>query len=154
MTIRKAKIKDLDQIVKLAIDFEKFHEKLDPYFAYANDSAQTYKKNVKKGIYSAKRLLLVAEDKNKIIGYCLGKISSRSAIFKIREIGVIIDVFFSESYRRKGLAKLFLKEMYNWFKSKKIKHVELYVAHNNEIGKNAWVKYGFEDILLRKKIQI
>lgn len=154
MIIRKAKIKDSDQIVKLAKDFEKYHEKLDPYFSYAPDSAQTYKKNVQKSIYSAKRLLLAAEDHGKIIGYSLGKISTRSPIFKIRNIGVIIDMYFSESYRRKGLAKLFLKEMFNWFKSKKIKHVELYVISNNEIGKNAWAKYGFKDILLRKKIEL
>lgn len=154
MIIRKAKIKDLDQIVKLAVEFEKYHEKLDPYFTYAKDSDETYKKNVKRGIYSSKRLLLVAEENKKIVGYSLGKISTRSPIFKIREIGVIIDMFFSEGYRRKGLAKLFLKEMFDWFKGKKIKHVELYVVSNNEIGKNAWKKYGFEDILLRKKIQI
>ena len=154
MIIRKAKIKDLDQIVKLALDFAKYHHKFDPYFAYKSDISKIYRENFIKSIYSTKRLLLVAQDNNRLVGYCLGSLATRSPIFKIYDIGVINDAFIDQDYRRKGLLELFLKEMFKWFKSKKIHDVELFVVAKNEIGKNAWAKYGFEDILLRRKIRI
>jgi ribosomal protein S18 acetylase RimI-like enzyme len=98
--------------------------------------------------------MLVAEDNNKIVGFINGKIEKRLPIFIEGKIGFISGIFIEEKYRRKGIGKLFINELTKWFKSKKIKNVELQVHLKNQIGLDAWEKYGFKSILYTQRLKL
>lgn len=154
MLIRKAKLKDVPKVTEYAIGLLKYHNDLDSYFAPAKDFKEEYRKHIKKCVYSKNRLLLVAEEDNEIVGYAMGELGSRPPIFKIRKFGFVSDVFVYEKFRKSGIAKLFLKELFKWFKFKKLQHIELTVHAKNEIGAKAWAKHGFEDYMRKQRLLI
>ncbi|MCL0056503.1 GNAT family N-acetyltransferase [Dehalococcoidia bacterium] len=154
MLVRKAKIKDLPRVTELAVALLKYHENLDPYFTAAKDVEAVYLKFFKTCIYSPKRLLLVVEENSEIVGYALGESASRPPVFKIRRIGVINDMFVVEKLRKCGIAKIFLEQLFIWFRSKQLDYVQLGVHVRNQTGKKAWAKYGFEDFMSTQRAEI
>lgn len=159
MIIRKAKIKDIPKLVQLAVGLLEYHENFDPYFAPAKDVKDVYARFFKKCVYSATKQLLVAEHNDEIAGYALGEIISRPPVFKIRNIGVINDMFVAEKFRKSGIAKQLLTELLDWIKSKKSKYpklnyIELSVHTKNEIGQKAWTKYGFKEFMSKQRVKI
>ena len=159
MIIRKATIKDVPQLMLLAIDLLKYHENFDPYFAPAQDVNNIYEKFFTGCIFSTTKQLLVAEHDRGIIAYALGEISSRPPVFKIRNIGAINDMFVAKKFRKTGIAKKLLTELMCWFKDKGLKYpglnyVELSVHTKNEVGQKAWAKYGFKEFMSKQRIKI
>ena len=154
MQIRKAKLKDIKQTADYGVSLLKYHYDFDPYFAPAKNVNDVYLKFFKRCIYSKNRHLLVAEENGKIIGYAIGELGSRPPVFKIRKIGFISDIFVEKEFRKLGIAKQFLLELNKWFKSKKLKHIEMTVHAKNEIAKKAWAKYGFEDYMIKQRVEI
>lgn len=152
--IRKAKIKDVNQIVIFAISMLKYHNNLDSYFDPVKNVKGIYKKFIRRCIYSKNRCLLVAEINNRIVGYALGETKSRPPIFNKRKIGFISDIFVDKNYRRKGIAKRFIVGLNKWFISKKFEYVELTVHTKNNIANKAWEKNGFKSYLFMKKIKL
>ena len=45
-------------------------------------------------------------------------------------------------------------DLKKWFKEKKIKHIELVVHIENELGKKAWKKYGFKEYMVKERVEI
>ena len=159
MIIKKAKIKDVPNLVQLAVELLKYHESFDSYFAPAKDAKDVYAKFFKRCIYSTTRQLLVAEHDGEIAGYALAEISSRPQVFKIRNIGTINDMFVAEKFRKTGVAKQLLAKLLDWVKSKKSKYpkldyIELSVPSKNEIGQKVWAKYGFKEFMNKQRMKI
>ncbi|HLD31397.1 MAG TPA: GNAT family N-acetyltransferase [Patescibacteria group bacterium] len=154
MIVRKAKLKDVNKITKYGVNLLKQHYAFDPYFAPVKNVNKIYQKFFRSCIYAKTRLLLVAEEDKKIIGYALGEISSRPPVFKIRKTGFISDIFVEKNSRKNGIAKQFLAELKKWFKNKKLKHIELTVHVKNEVGKKAWNNYGLRDSIIKKRVDI
>lgn len=147
MSIRKGKIKDIPQIAKLSYCLVQSHAKFDDYYTMKRDAIKTFNKFHRENIYGKNSLLLVAEEKGKIIGYIVARIMKRPPIFKEKEKGFIGSVYIIKKFRRTGILKGFLDEIITWFKKKKIEHIELHIHYKNPIGINAWSKYGFRDYL-------
>lgn len=152
MQIRKAKLKDIKRVTEYGISLLKQHYGFDSYFAPAKNVHKVYRKFFKSCIYSKNRNLLVAEENGKIVGYAVGELGSRPPVFKIRRFGFISDVFVEKNFRKQGISKQFLLGLKKWFKSKKLKHIELTIHVKNAIGKKAWTKYGFKDYIIKKKV--
>lgn len=154
MKIRKAKLKDIEQITNYGIKLISYHQKLDSYFAVDKGAKDCYRKIFKKSIYSKNSNLLVAEKDGKIIGYALGGMHPRLSIFKIKKIGSVNDMFVEEKFRKNGISKRFMEELGVWFRSKKIKYVEISVHVKNDMGKKTWAKYGFREYMTKQMIEI
>jgi len=154
MKIRKAKLKDLPRLAKLGVELLKYHAEFDPYFAPNKDVEKVYFKFFKRCIHSGNRRLLIAKEKDSIIGYSLGKISKRPPVFKTREMGFVNDMYVISKFRKQGVANMFLEELFAWFKSKKLRNIEIHVHTKNEIGKKAWAKYGFKEYMTELRIEI
>lgn len=159
MIIRKAKIKDVPIIVKLAMELLKYHKDFDSYFAPAKNAKDVYVKFFKRCIHSSMKQLLVAENDGEIVGYALGEISSRPPVFKIRNIGAINEMLVAEKFRKSEVAKQLLTELLDWIKSKKSKYqkldyIELSVHTENIIGQKAWAKYGFKEFMSKQRMKL
>ncbi|MFH1366813.1 MAG: GNAT family N-acetyltransferase [Patescibacteria group bacterium] len=152
--IRKAKIKDIHQIVLFALNLLKYHQNLDSYFSPVKNVGDLYNKLFRRCIHSKNRYLLVAEINNKIVGYALGETKLRSPVYNKRKIGFISDIFVDNNYRQRGIAKKFIMKFNIWFKDKKLEYVELTVHAKNNIANKTWEKYGFKNYLFMKKIKL
>jgi len=152
--IRKACLKDIKSVAELALLLLRYHSNFDPYFLPGKDAGPAYEKYFRSCVLSRKKLLLIAEKNNRIIGYSLSHITERPSVFQIRDIGLIDDMFLISNFRRQGVGRLFLQEISKWFKSKGIKHVELIVHSANDIGNSVWNKFGFKDFMIKKRGRI
>ena len=154
MQIRKAKIGDVPRIAEMAGDFFRYLDSIDLYYPPAKDLKKLNLDYFRKNTYSSRSLLLVATEDEKIFGFALAKIQKTPLIWDKRPYGYISDMYLEKKYQRMGVADGFLLQIYEWFKEKKIKEVELTVLKKNQQARNAWKKYGFREytLRLRKKI--
>jgi len=155
ITIRKANINDLKEILKLIRKSINYHRKLDksyrPFSKHFN-----LEKHVKKSLKNKNKLYFVAQDENneKIIGYFIALIEKAPYSFTMQKyVGVIADAYIDPKYRKKGLGKKIFKEIIKWFKSRKIKYIELDVDARNKIGIKTWKKYGFYEFRMKMKLR-
>jgi ribosomal protein S18 acetylase RimI-like enzyme len=145
--INKATAKDLNELAQLALALRKNQDKISGLTSYT--STAQYKKYYtglfRKQLRSKQSLLLVARKDKKIIAYLFGIIKDMPAYHVRKNIGFINEAFVAKNYRRQGVLKILLKELFIWFKSKKINRVELSVFINNQVGKTSWHKAGFKE---------
>lgn len=154
MEIYKAKIKDIPRISELALDLARYHEKIDSYIAFTENAKKEFQNLYRKCIYSKNKMLLVAADSNRIIGFALATFTEKPVIWKMKKYGFIHDVYLEKNYRGRGIAKSFLENFYAWFKKYGIKDVELTVLTENKLGRKAWKKYGYKEYLIRARKKI
>ncbi|HCY00407.1 MAG TPA: hypothetical protein DG754_09740 [Bacteroidales bacterium] len=154
MKIRKANLHDIEQVTKYGLILLKQHSELDPYFTPIGTVDKVYRNFLERCLSSEDRLLLVAENNGKLVGYAAGEIQARSPIFKITKNGYINDVFVKGEFRKLGVAKKFLIELKKWFESKGIEYIELSVLAKNEIGKKTWAKFGFNAYEIKERVEM
>lgn len=162
MEIRKAKVKEVPQIVELWKFFMKEHDnaivkiepKIKPYVELKKDAHKNFGDYIKKCIYSKNAILLVAVDEQKVVGYSLNLIKKNIPVFKVEVLGEISDLYIKQKYRGKGIASNFKKKTINWFKSKGIKHTSIMVWPQNKFAYNIYKKWGFIDQHLEMRLKL
>lgn len=124
MKIRKATVKDIKKIIemdyKLFSKFRKLNkiDTLDKSYWFSKKQTSDIKKEMKNKDY----MHFIAEEDNKIIGYSSGSIFKNYQIYRVKLKGNVETLFVQPSYRRKGVGRALVKELFKWFKSKGMKH--------------------------------
>lgn len=150
--IRKAKLSDLDALAVLWKGLMKHHRSLAKGMGARRDlvelaqhSERTWRQWAAKNIRSANGLVLVAEDRGRIVGYSLNIIKTNVKVFKVKRFGYLSDLFIIRPYRGRGLGTAFLKEALAWFRKKRMRHASIaYRACNREAGQ-AYRSWGFRE---------
>jgi ribosomal protein S18 acetylase RimI-like enzyme len=83
-----------------------------------------------------------------------GKITWKKPYENIKKAAEIDDAYIEEKYQNRGIGKLLLEKLEQYFKETGADMVFLLVDSLNFIGNNAWKKYGFEDYQLKMKKKI
>lgn len=143
--IRKAKKPDLEKIVKLQKEQNLLHQKFDhKFYTPSDDYTNEWKKVAKEKLKNRKCFLSVAIDSNKIVGFIQGDIRIRG-LRKIKEYGHVTEIFVKNKYRGKSIGTSLMVELVRWFKSKKIKYVELGVNSKNKNAIKFYKKLGYKE---------
>ncbi|MFC1697152.1 GNAT family N-acetyltransferase [Nanoarchaeota archaeon] len=157
MIIRKAKIKDLNQICILAKDFDVTVNSYAPKeFKFMRQKNRPVNKNLKeillKDMRKRNSLLLVAEEDNILKGYIYGSVNKKQKLllFKFIKIGLIEDLAVKKEFRNKGIASILYKELIKWFKNQKCKVIELQVLKQNP-ALNIYHHWGFHESLIKMR---
>ncbi len=152
--IRKAKKEDLNYLVKFSNNLLEYHIKLDNYYklgkAVKNRGTLKFLSDKLKQRNS---VILIAEKNGLPIGFFMGSTVMPLQFMK-RKIGIILDAFVVPKYRRLGIGEKGIVEMTKWFKSKSVKNIEASVHIKNKIGIKAWKKFGFDEFLLRMRMDL
>jgi len=131
--IRKARKKDLDEIMKLVRQLA---------LRWSSDYVDYWEKKGNKLL----DLTYVALIKNRIVGYSLFHINKNSIY--------IADVYVSPKYRGKGIAMKLLAASENLKKRFKKKFVEVDVSKKNRSAYNLYKKLGFKVIGKKEKYDV
>jgi ribosomal protein S18 acetylase RimI-like enzyme len=138
MKIRKATIKDLDEITRLSIEYDEYEYKLNKKVKV--DSFNEVKRVTKEHLANPKFIFFVAELDNKIVGWiaidvrCVGN----------KKQGVFHTIRVTKSARGKNIGTLLLNKAMNHFKEKKCSSVRSFVHLNNKKALNWYKRLGFE----------
>ncbi len=139
MRIRKAKKEDFQEYLKLKREEERDLTKyLKTKIGYPEDKILKYE--FFKILRDKKAILLVAEDKEKLIAYIY------STIFKniYSKGGYIEDIFVSKEVRKKGIAKTLINTFVKTVKQRGYKKIHLSVNIKNKKAIELYRKLGFE----------
>ena len=162
VTIRKAKLSDLDELVNLWNEFiitsnailVRKNPELKPYLALKKDFLKLIKKWLVKTIRSRNSLVTLVEDKNRIVGVCVTKINKNNPIMRLEKLGYINDIYVKKEYRGTGISSKFKNEALTWLKNKGIKHISLSVDFSNEHARKVYKNWGFIDYSIDKRRKI
>jgi len=155
--IKKASLKDLEAIYCLNVALAKYELKFDPV------RKKPKKPRKKRGFRCSqeelrKRLkkkdcqFLIAEDKGKPVGFIEGCIKKSPSLYKYPRKGEIGPTFVKREYRNKDIGKKLAKGMLNWFKSRKVKWVQITTHTKNINAITFWKKMDFKEYSIRMNL--
>ena len=105
-----------------------------------------WEKNLRGLMKSEEALVLVAVDKDRVVGYAISLTERRyPPVFERETYGFIASMAVQSNYRRQGTGERMLGKIYEWFESRNIDRIELTVTAKNQIGYSFWRKHGFQD---------
>jgi len=145
MEIIESKKEHIDSIVKLHKELVNFHNRrIDKYhLSEIKEIQKKFEKYLLENFNQKKIKILIVLEKEKVIGYFIGKIEKSKFYAFPDKIGKIISAFILEKYQRKNIEKQIFEKILKWFKTNKIKRIELNIDSKSKIGIKAWKKYGF-----------
>ena len=98
--------------------------------------------------------MLIAEIKNKPVGYSINYIKNNVRVYKLAKLGHMSDLYIKKGYRGKGIAKQFRDLAWSWFKKKGMKYIAIGAHAENKVAQKIYHKWGFFDyhIEMRRKL--
>ncbi|MFA5308572.1 MAG: GNAT family N-acetyltransferase [Dehalococcoidales bacterium] len=150
--IVKAEERHIPDICKLWLGFMKFHADIDATLAPGDDfftkgieSASGFENEfLRPAMKSEQRLVQIALDGQKIIGYSIADILEMPNS-EIRQCGFVNHLYVTESYRRQGIGEKLHAEILKWFRSRDISVVEIQLLAKNRAACSFWKKQGYGD---------
>lgn len=104
--------------------------------------------NVSEFIKSDNSELFVATIDNLIVGSGYGLIKQNKPHFAYKEHGYVGFMYIRDEFRGKGISKLILNTIFDWFKFRGIKETRLQVYEENPRAIKAYEKAGFKKNLI------
>lgn len=145
MKIRKAKKKDLEEIVKLYIKFFKYMSRFAKFVKEKKENSvnKTELRNflAKRIKPSNKGLFLVAEENGKLLGFIASEIMSSRESRTDKKVLEVVDIYVDN--KRKGVGKKLLEEIEIWAKLNKIRFIQWEYLYGNDVAENFCVKNKF-----------
>lgn len=146
MIIYRATRKDIDFITKLWKKLSDYHKPFEDYIEPSSKWKQYMKTVFLEDLEREDRLILVARDGNRYVGFVRGEIRNASEIFNNKLIGYISDLFVEDCYRSTGIAQKLMESQFHWFKARGIKKVRLNVNSQNSKALRFYEKLGFKEV--------
>lgn len=144
IAIIKAEEKHVTAIGQLFLEFIKFHADIDPIWTpIDNPIPDMVENHLRRFMKSDDGLVLVAQDKERVVGYSLSEIKSFSPGAKRGKYGYVDTMAITASYRRSGIGEKMFAEIIKWFQLNDIKRVEIQTASQSVGANSFWQKQGF-----------
>ena len=141
IVIRKATIKDIEQIYEVCLDMvnseDKSARKIGGYLLdirnRRKDFVSSSKRELLREIKEKNTVYLVAQAGNIIVGYARGEfLAKKDPFFKPIKIGYLHALVVLNKWRSYGIASKLNSELEKWFRKKKCSQIHLEVFENND----------------------
>lgn len=149
VSIRRARIDDVDVLRELWVEFVDFHKAYDSFFSRAKNGHERFADFVRENINNPEWLVLLAAVGDQPIGYCMSAVMAYPPVFETKLYGFIQDIAVTESHRRHGAGSQLLEETLRWFRKQGVTRIEVQVATANPISQAFWRRHGFNDYITR-----
>ena len=144
--IRPAKSHDIESAAQLLVRLKRLNGEFDPMFAVRDDCLDRAKKYLEEAIADQSSVVLVAEEKGKIVG--LVRADLRDRIFYEPKIaGTIVDFYIYPEHRRRKLGQKLIQTTITKLKQKGAQIVTAEFPTQNVIATNFYEKNGFRRLL-------
>jgi len=154
LEVRKAKLKDLEAIIKLNFqlfqkDF-KYDKSLNMKWAYSESGGKYFKDR----IIEANGCALVAESDKKILGYLVGAIQKGKDYRVKAKYAELENMLVLKDFRKKGVGGKLVRQFLKWCRKQGVDYVAVTASAGNELGIKFYEKQGFKeyDLTLEKKL--
>ncbi|MBT3282708.1 GNAT family N-acetyltransferase [bacterium] len=155
-TIRKATVKDLDDILKLNLllfrnEHKKFDKSVDLKWTYGKEGKKYFKDRVVK----RNGFVEVVACDGKVVGYIVGGISERVSYRKSAKYAELENMLLDSKFRGQGIGRKLTKNFTDWCKKNKVDYVSVTASAKNKQAVDMYKKSGFKDynITLEMKLK-
>lgn len=155
MEIRKADLKDFDELLKLKLESKEEERKFNNSLKPVQDVKDYYEVYLRNDLSSDWRAVFVAEENNSMIGLAVGKIYRTLRVAGHERSGYLSNVYVKKEFRRKGIGLELTKEILNWFKQKGSTNVTLEIYPGNTAAVGLYQKFGFKNhcFIMKSRIE-
>lgn len=143
--IRTAEKVDLGKILELVLRLKRLNEEFDSLLHVRDDAAEKGRSYIESSLASERSLVLVAEDKGRIVGVMKADIRERT-FYEPKIEGAIVDLYVLPEYRRSGLGARLIEETIKKLRGR----VDIVTAEfptQNMIAADFYRKLGFRAII-------
>ncbi len=147
MQITTATPSQFSGIVELWKEFMDYHKEIDPLFTRSEKGHISFIDHVEELLEKDTAHVLVALDREKVVGYAIAEITIRPPVFQERTYGVISDIAVTSSYRRQGIGSKMVGKIREWFHSRDVTRIELRAVSENDVSCAFWGKQGFREYM-------
>jgi len=145
--IRKATIKDVEELRNIYFEFMQGVAELDPF--YKQDAEHWHSEeslhDIIKDLIKKNRRLFLLEIDGKAVGFIDIRIKKREEVYKIRKTGHIESIYIKPELRGKGYSKLLIEKATEWFKSKGLENFTVGTYAPDKKAREFWEKQGFKE---------
>lgn len=141
--IRKATVRDFEQLRDLKREFYLFEGKMD-HLSRKDYAYNGLPQHLGKSLRSKNVAYFVAEKNKEIIGYAGAQIEKCPAWKLSKKRVHIFNIFMKKPYRKKGIGRKLVHASAKWAKSKGIKQLVLYTYWWNQRAKKLYDDLGFK----------
>jgi ribosomal protein S18 acetylase RimI-like enzyme len=153
-TIRRADFSDIQRIVKLRLLSQNHFERSNSLIWRITEiGKQPIKQRVQNDLTDDNVRIFLAEADGDTIGYVQGEVSERSD-YSPRIVGHISEIYVIEHCRRKGIGTRLMKELWNFFSSRKAKQLTVGYVIGNKEAEGFWTRLGFTPIITTGSMQL
>lgn len=149
--IREYEEKDRSILLDFINSLEEYQKSLDPILRVKNldGFAEKYLVQTFSNLDKYKGKIFLAEDNGVAVGFISGAIFDQSEIDKLEigehKQGEVLKIYISEEHRGKGLGKLMISKMEDFFKENGCDSVWIEVSSYNTNAHSTYEKLGFID---------
>ena len=146
MTFRLANADDLNFISQVTSDFTHYEQNLNPSVGLPlNPALKTEIESWLSALLASPTdTIIVAQHQDRIVGFCIGSLTSPDNKFtEAFIIGRIVLLWVDPDFRRRSIASALVEAIENHFVESGAQFFELDHAYGNTQGKAFWVERGY-----------
>ena len=156
--IQHANINHVDEIGELWYQLMQIHKELDAdYFSNVEekDNKQMYKEDILICIKQSTQIVLVAIDKDKVIGYCNAcLVYFSNTFYNTNSHCEINDIMISEKYQNSCVGKQLINDIKQWALKSKVKIMQVNVFSKNQRALHFFNKQDFQPLFHKLQLQL
>lgn len=148
-TIRRAGLGDVDRAAALGTEIVKHHHRTNPSrFFWHSGVEEGYAWWLRQEIERADAVVLLAEQKGRVVGYAYGAVEPRDWSVLLDEHGALHDLFVVPEARRSGIGKALVQALVDALTEKGAALLVLRVMIQNEPARKLAESFGFATTML------
>ena len=148
VTVRDARLIDLDVIVQLWTELVGHHQHLEPrLYATVIHAPASFRAFIRRKMDDHEAFVLVAENELGVIGYLLGSVGQRAPVYTVRTVGMIFDLIVSPAVRGQGVGRHLVEAASTEFNRRGIADLQVNYDPRNDEASGFWSAMGFETLL-------
>lgn len=140
-------MEDIPQLASLWRELSDMHAAIEPMWETVGNALEKHQEHLKVILAKDSYHIVVAEDRNSIIGFSTISLGKRPDVFLKTSIATIQDTYVKPEFRKKGIGRKMTNALIDFAKERNVEMISLSVALANEDGTEFWKSAGFRPIL-------
>ncbi len=147
--VRRAEDGDLDDVLSLWREMMEYHAPLDSRLSVPAEASGYVLQAMRHWVGDDASCLLVAEVDDTTIGFALGGLVDTTLGLKPAAYGHIAHMCVTAGWRRRGVGRQLFARLREWFQTRGLCSIHIYVSRFSPVSQVFWRRLGFEDYIER-----
>lgn len=152
--IRAAKKYDLEDITDLWYELATMHEDIMNGYDLSPNPKAEWMDIMRDSFDDDNFITFVAEENGEIIAFVSSILRRRASFFKVKNMGIIMDIFVRGDRRGEGIGTSLVEAAEDWIRRKGVRLAIVTVAPENNDANDFWNGHGYNTYLLRRRKEL